>query len=118
MGHSMIGSTSVALSVVEFKVQQVTSIGELSVCPVCLLCLLSATNQVFTDSFPFLSDRTSKASTTILLQLAFTPISPLGLPAYHLQSLQRRGAKSGSTCRCHSAETNHLLGPLLTHVSK
>lgn len=54
--------------------------------------LLSATYQVFTVTF--LSDRTSKVFTTILLQLVFTPISPLGLPGYHIQSLQRRGARS------------------------
>lgn len=53
---------------------------------------LSATYQVFTVTF--LSDRTNKVFTAILLQLVFMSVSPLGLPAYHIQSLQRRGERS------------------------
>lgn len=113
----MIGSASGVLSVANSDF----SWSHRSACnqsfPECLLSLsLSATYQVFTVTF--LSRRTSKVFTAIPLQLVFTPVSSLGLPAYHLQSLQRSKARSGSTWHWHSTDTNHLLGPLLTHLSK
>lgn len=102
----MTGSTVAVLSVTSFRFQLVTRTSKQSVFPYMFMrtvsvCYLPSLH----CHFLFLSDRTSKVFTAMLLQLVFTSISSLGWPAYHLQSLQcTYRARSSSACPWHSGE--------------
>lgn len=115
----MTGSTVAVLSVTSFRFQLVTRTSKQSVFPYMFMrtvsvCYLPSLH----CHFLFLSDRTSKVFTAMLLQLVFTSISSLGWPAYHLQSLQCTGQGAALSVPGIQGKTYHLLRPLLTHVSK